>query len=36
MTTLLIDTNDTKKIEEFLALAVSKFDFKIKVAYRHI
>lgn len=32
MTTLQIDTNDTKKIEEFLALAISKFDFKIKVA----
>lgn len=31
MITLQIDTNDKKKIEEFLALGVSRFDFKIKI-----
>lgn len=32
MTTLQIYTDDKKKIEEFLALAINKFDFKIKIA----
>lgn len=32
MTTLQIFTDDKKKIEEFLALAISKFDFKVKIA----
>lgn len=31
MITLQIDTNDTKKIEEFLKLAINHFDFNIKI-----